>query len=148
LRNQCCRRGCISRRNPPASRMHNTSWECPSTCGRGSLLVCINQAVEANGESRPDEIRVLSFQPVAAFTALVEAARPLRHDPFKAELTRLGANWAHGPRHRPGGGCPPAIARRRLAVSTWRAVDRHKDGPRLNIGLKTRIAQATGRRSP
>jgi hypothetical protein len=40
--------------------------------------------------SRPDEIRVLRLQPIAAWAALIEAARPLRHDPFEAEVAGVG----------------------------------------------------------
>jgi len=43
-----------------------------------------------NCESHTDEIRVLRLQPIAAAPALIEAARPLRHDAFKAQLARLG----------------------------------------------------------
>jgi hypothetical protein len=43
-----------------------------------------------NCESHTDEIRVLRLQPIAAAPALIEAARPLRHDAFKARLARLG----------------------------------------------------------
>src|SRR6516165_5872336 len=54
------------------------------------------RAVAGHG-SRPDEIRVLGLQPVAAFPAVIEAARPLRHDAFEAEFARLGeherARW-------------------------------------------------------
>ena len=40
--------------------------------------------------SRPDEIRVLGFQPIAAPPAAIEAALALRHDAFQVELARLG----------------------------------------------------------
>jgi hypothetical protein len=40
--------------------------------------------------SGPNEIRVLGLQPIAAGPALLEAARPLRHDPLKAHLAGLG----------------------------------------------------------
>ena len=39
---------------------------------------------------RPDKIRVLPLQPVAAFPAPIEAALSLRHDALKAELAGLG----------------------------------------------------------
>ena len=39
---------------------------------------------------RPDKIRVLRLQPVAAFPAPIEAALSLRHDALKAELAGLG----------------------------------------------------------
>jgi hypothetical protein len=47
--------------------------------------------------SRPDEIGVLGLQPVAAFAALVEGARPLRHHDLKAKLAGLGEH-DHAPR--------------------------------------------------
>jgi hypothetical protein len=39
--------------------------------------------------SRPDEIRVLGLEPIAAWSALVEAALSLRDDAFEAELAGL-----------------------------------------------------------
>ena len=43
-----------------------------------------------NRESRPGEIRVLGLEPVAAPSALMEAAFPFRHNAFEAKLARLG----------------------------------------------------------
>ena len=40
--------------------------------------------------SRPDEIRVLRLQQVAALPAPIKAARPFRHDAFEAKIARLG----------------------------------------------------------
>jgi hypothetical protein len=40
--------------------------------------------------SRPDEIRVLRLEPVAARPALIEAGRLLRHDALKTQFAGLG----------------------------------------------------------
>jgi hypothetical protein len=41
-------------------------------------------------ESHPDEIRVLGLQPITASAVPIEAALPLRHYAFEAQLARLG----------------------------------------------------------
>jgi hypothetical protein len=38
----------------------------------------------------PNEVWVLRFEPVAASPAPIEAALPLRHDPFEAQLASFG----------------------------------------------------------
>ena len=41
-------------------------------------------------KSRPDEIRVLGLQPIAAPPAPIEAALAFRHDAFEAEFAGFG----------------------------------------------------------
>ena len=71
---RCLARGWSSGRNLLAER-----WSRTNVAGH-----------DRTNASRPDEIRVLGLQPVPARPALIEAARPLRHDAFEAELARLG----------------------------------------------------------
>ena len=48
------------------------------------------RGVRLRTPSRPDEIRVLGLQPIAASAAAIEATLSLRHDAFEAKLAGFG----------------------------------------------------------
>jgi hypothetical protein len=56
--------------------------------------------IQVEHSSRPDELRVLALEPRPASSAVIAAARPLRHDALKVELACL-------PEHDRALGCEP-----------------------------------------
>jgi hypothetical protein len=67
----------------PSTRLADDAERRPANVAEGHRAV-------AGMRSCPDEIWVLGFEPVAAPPAPMEAARPLRHDPFEAKFAGLG----------------------------------------------------------